>query len=315
MTDDEFWRLIATLRGRVGDDDLERLGRRLRQLPAAEITAFADRLAVVLHQLDRHDLWVQPVSDVESPDEVFPLSDDAFLYARCAVVAAGEQTYQRVLADPTAFAGAWDLGAELLMYAADEAYEDVTGEEWDHETPVSAETGSNSAGWPDRAEAASADETAEETVGVTGCLAPKYAGPNDDWGVLYGLPKGTDTVGFPIEMSLGLFDTERQLSDLIASTGGLPPGLRRVAVDLELDDHWDLVATTTEHEPGWLSARIGVAAVDAMRWSPEEQQLAAPALAAHVLLAVIAPRAPEHPALGELRAMRAAGAHVVPVDG
>jgi len=40
-----------------------------------------------------------------------------------------------------------DEWLEPLLFVAANAHEEATGEEWDHITPVSWETGSNKAGW------------------------------------------------------------------------------------------------------------------------------------------------------------------------
>ena len=78
------------------------------------------------------------------------MSDDVFLYARCAVVAAGHPTWERVVADPAAMAGSWSIfDGEWLLTVAPNAFEESTGTSWSHESPVSYETGSNTAGWPD----------------------------------------------------------------------------------------------------------------------------------------------------------------------
>lgn len=151
LSNGQFWELIRLLQGRVTDASLERLKRELATRPPSQIIGFADRLAEALHRLDRRELARQPVRHLDgggASHQPIPLSDDAFLYARCAVVAAGEEMYRRVDSDPASFAGAWDLhDAESLLYAAEEVYEEVTGEEWDHEEPVSYESGSNKAGW------------------------------------------------------------------------------------------------------------------------------------------------------------------------
>jgi hypothetical protein len=149
MDQDEFWALIGGLH--TADADV--LVERLAAMPVAAITGFADRLAEALHALDTPELADQPVWDVEQDpeaDEPLSPSDDAFLYTRCAVVASGRETYERVRAEPTALAGRWDLGREDLLYVAPRAYEQATGEEWDHESPVSYETGS---AWPEDASA------------------------------------------------------------------------------------------------------------------------------------------------------------------
>lgn len=72
------------------------------------------------------------------------MGDDLFLYTRCAVVAAGRSTFSRVRADPTAIAGTWyAFDGEHLLTVAPTAYQRITKDEWDYDTTVSYETGSN----------------------------------------------------------------------------------------------------------------------------------------------------------------------------
>ncbi|MGW1086423.1 DUF4240 domain-containing protein [Streptomyces sp. NPDC002596] len=79
------------------------------------------------------------------------LSEDAFLYTRAAVVAAGRTVFDSVLQDPEAFAPyATNLiWAENLLYTPDRAYKLITGEEWDRDTRYSYESYSNTEGWAD----------------------------------------------------------------------------------------------------------------------------------------------------------------------
>ena len=54
-----------------------------------------------------------------------------------------------MLADPALFAPYVNglVWAESLLYVPDEAYKELTGEEWDRSTRYDYETGSNAAGW------------------------------------------------------------------------------------------------------------------------------------------------------------------------
>jgi uncharacterized protein DUF4240 len=135
--EDEFWQLLKTLGRDAGDDDFDRLMARLADRPPADIIGFADRLAAALWALDT------PAHHAAAETA----SDDVFLYIRCAVVAAGRRTYDRVLRKPAALQKFADDEAELLLTVAEQAYEQATGALWEHETPVSYETGSNTAAW------------------------------------------------------------------------------------------------------------------------------------------------------------------------
>jgi hypothetical protein len=150
MDDGTFWDLIAKLDWRDEDDDdavVEPLVRALALLPDAEIGSFQEILAQKLYDLDGR-AWAResgPGVWLGEPDQV---SADAFLYARCAVVAAGQDSYAGVRADPTRMPK--DAEFESLLYVASTAYERKTGLEWDDldDTEVSYETFSNEAGWP-----------------------------------------------------------------------------------------------------------------------------------------------------------------------
>ncbi|QGQ20687.1 DUF4240 domain-containing protein [Cellulomonas sp. JZ18] len=149
MGEDEFWRLVDVLEGSSDEDAVARLVEALRAQGRRRAVAFAERLAVVLHDLDREVLATRPVrwSDDDEDDDPIPLSDDSFLYLRADVVAHGREMVAAVLADPDVLLEhRWDDG-EALLYAADEA----AGREI--ETRVSYETGSNAAHWSARYEA------------------------------------------------------------------------------------------------------------------------------------------------------------------
>jgi hypothetical protein len=135
--EDEFWLLVKTLGRDADDDDFDRLVARLASRPVADITGFADRLATALWALDT------PAHHAAA----HTASGDVFLYIRCAVVAAGRRAYDRVLRKPATLRKFADNEAELLLTVAEQAYEQATGSLWEHETPVSYETGSNTAAW------------------------------------------------------------------------------------------------------------------------------------------------------------------------
>ena len=137
IDEEEFWSLVKPLGRYPDDEDFERLTARLAIRPEADITGFADRLALVLWTLDTPAHFAAART----------ASSDVFLYVRCAVVAAGRKAYDRVLRKPAALEKYADEEAELLLTAAEQAYEQATGLLWEHETPVSYETGSNTVAW------------------------------------------------------------------------------------------------------------------------------------------------------------------------
>lgn len=151
MPDPEFWSHIRSLGGSVSPAGIDRLVSALASAGEASIFRFAEDLAEALYALDTAQHAHQAVNDYEDDDsDTGSMSDDVFLYARCAVVAAGQATWERIRADPSLLAGRWPLySAEHLITVAPRAREEaVAGGGWDYDTRVSYETGSNDDGWP-----------------------------------------------------------------------------------------------------------------------------------------------------------------------
>jgi hypothetical protein len=137
MTWEDFWQLIALLDGHADQRRCADLAGVLAQRPAPEITGFAERLAEALYRLDQERFGLLPVAGLSTEDDPFPQSGDVFLYSRCAVVAAGRKVYEGMFfGDPARFSAftAPALDGEWLLYVAQQAYEQVTGEEWDRVT-------------------------------------------------------------------------------------------------------------------------------------------------------------------------------------
>jgi hypothetical protein len=152
MDEKNMWKHLRVLGGHVDEETFEQLVAELCDLSGPQIVAFSEALAAVLYRLDTAAHFHQPVRDISDPpgSPVLPMTDDMFLFVRCAVVAAGRKRYEAVLANPSALAGTWDVSdAQLLLEAAPQAYEEVTGHPWAHETAVSPDTGSNTEGWPE----------------------------------------------------------------------------------------------------------------------------------------------------------------------
>jgi hypothetical protein len=143
MPESEFWQYIEVLDGSADADTVGRLADVLRAAGKRTAIGFGERLAATLNELDRVELFRQPVRWADTPDEdIIPLSDDSFLRLRAGIVARGKEAVDAVLADPAILqAELWDDG-EALLYAADEAVDDEI------ETRRSYETGSNTAHWP-----------------------------------------------------------------------------------------------------------------------------------------------------------------------
>ena len=142
MTEDEFWERVAALDGSVEESAFDLLTAELASGSMEALLGFAGQLDQALRHLDLLALQAQQVWDTE--DDLLadppPLDRDGFLDARAAVVCAGREMYQHVLADPSAFAGIWDFSAEMLLYVPVEAYEAKTGQPWPYQLPGTDET-------------------------------------------------------------------------------------------------------------------------------------------------------------------------------
>jgi hypothetical protein len=139
MTEDQFWSLIAAIDPDRGDakPTVEPLISNLSRLEGENICEFAEILAEKLYRLDE-ERFAAHAGDAGG-------SDDGFLYARCYVVAKGKEYYDKVSQKPKEFPK--DCELEWLLSAASEAYFLKTGDDLDHTTHYSFETGSNPAGW------------------------------------------------------------------------------------------------------------------------------------------------------------------------
>lgn len=133
---DAFWDLIQSLPPRPREQDFARLTDELATRSPQDIAGFEDQLAALLYALD-----------TEGHATAARARNDWFLYVRCAAVAAGPTVYRGVLADPARLRKLRHREAELLLTVARNAYERRTGMLWEHQPPVSYESGSNTAGW------------------------------------------------------------------------------------------------------------------------------------------------------------------------
>ncbi|WP_306956056.1 DUF4240 domain-containing protein [Streptomyces sp. B4I13] len=151
MTWAAFWALIATLNGKATQESCQRLAEELSRRSVPDIIGFAERHAEALYRLDQEKFGMLPVADMTGRNErPFPQSADGFLYARCAVVAAGQAVWEGVFFDVDKFAPytSTECDGEWLLYVPEQAYELATGKEWDRSTRCCFESYSNTEGWP-----------------------------------------------------------------------------------------------------------------------------------------------------------------------
>ncbi|MFI0964078.1 DUF4240 domain-containing protein [Streptomyces sp. NPDC021080] len=100
-----FWALMATLNGKAAPASCRRLAEELSRRSVPDIIGFAERHAEALYRLDQEKFGTLPVADTTDRNgEPFPQSADGFLYARCAVVAAGQAVWESVFFDVGEFA-------------------------------------------------------------------------------------------------------------------------------------------------------------------------------------------------------------------
>ena len=149
MSEAVFWKVISLFNWKkTGDDDkvMAPAVAALAKMTEADIAKFADIMAEKLYALDTREHARHAYEGEADPDDGDTyISADDFLYTRCVVVANGRKFYEKVLADPSEMPK--DLEFESLLYLAGNAHEEKTGEEFDHVSPVSFESFSNTKGW------------------------------------------------------------------------------------------------------------------------------------------------------------------------
>jgi hypothetical protein len=151
----EFWTLIETVPDDPADDDFSRVAQGIVREGIEGVLAFQARLTLALYDLDgraNHAWFVE-----HDPMHFGFVSEDVFLYARCATVLAGREIWARAVVDQTLEwrdASLHESGAsEMLLGVAPSAAEalGVTNEAWFElaftRIPISYETGSNAARW------------------------------------------------------------------------------------------------------------------------------------------------------------------------
>ena len=144
MSDERFWSLIAKVDVEAleaGDEEaaLSALESALATLPTEQLEAFEEVLAAKLFDIDGRR-YAEAAGESGT-------SDDAFLYARCFVVARGAEHYARVCANPALMPNTLEQWCEGLLSLASTAFENQTGTEWNFVPRFNYETGSNRRLW------------------------------------------------------------------------------------------------------------------------------------------------------------------------
>lgn len=131
MDETEFWELVDTTREAVeGDpeDHADLLVERLVQLDPDAVLDFARHFEARYNRAYRWDLWGAAWVLLDG------VSDDAFDFFRCWLIGQGREVFEGAVHDPDSLADLLDDfdedldgDGEELGYAADEAYEQLTG--------------------------------------------------------------------------------------------------------------------------------------------------------------------------------------------
>lgn len=138
LEDDVFWNLIDLIDWKKRNP-MNPLINRLKKDTEEVIFAFEETLSHKLFLLD-----TPAHAGIPDQPETY-LSVDAFLYARCAVVAKGRDCFNQTVKNATAINMEWD--AEELLEVASEAYSKKTGEPFDYASSYDYETYSNKLAW------------------------------------------------------------------------------------------------------------------------------------------------------------------------
>ncbi|MFE6284151.1 DUF4240 domain-containing protein [Streptomyces sp. NPDC057877] len=131
MDEMEFWELVDTSRADAEGDPEEQadlLVERLTLLDPESVLDFARHFEARYNRAYRWDLWGAAWVLLDGA------SDDAFDFFRCWLIGQGREVFEGALHDPDSLAGLLDDfdeeidgDGEELGYAADEAYEQLTG--------------------------------------------------------------------------------------------------------------------------------------------------------------------------------------------
>jgi hypothetical protein len=131
MDETEFWQLVdATREAAEGDpeEQADLLVERLVQLDPVSVLDFARHFESRYNRAYRWDLWGAAWVLLDG------VSDDAFDFFRCWLIGQGRDVFEGAMHDPDTLAELLDDfdeeidgDGEELGYAADEAYEQLTG--------------------------------------------------------------------------------------------------------------------------------------------------------------------------------------------
>lgn len=149
----DFWGVIGSnsIRDASGiDSALERISRKLNAFTPDSLRQFSEQLREALFRIDKREFAEIPVTLPNGFEGA--QTSDHFLYARCACVLAGKQSYDEVLElgiGFESFVAPFAQEAEGLLYIASDIYESKTGNRMGSQGSFPIESMSNVQGWPD----------------------------------------------------------------------------------------------------------------------------------------------------------------------
>lgn len=145
LSDKHFWKIIDLLDWTQSDDDLiiEPCIAYLASCSIRSVLEFADLLSEKLYILDGK-VFAQNIGTTSWQPNAF-FSVDNFLYARCCVIANGQEFYDNVLQNPTLMPK--DVTFESLLYIASMAYELKMNKKYDYSPTFPIETFSHKEAW------------------------------------------------------------------------------------------------------------------------------------------------------------------------
>jgi hypothetical protein len=149
----DFWSIVGSnsvLDGTEVDAALDGILERLDELTPDELIEFRNGLNEALYRIDRRDLAEVPV--LLPGGTRFSQTSDHFLYARCACVLTGEETFDDVLLTGAGFdhfVAPFAQRAERLLYLVPELYRAKTGTSMTLQDAFPVDSMSNLEGWPD----------------------------------------------------------------------------------------------------------------------------------------------------------------------
>ncbi len=124
MTRDEFWKLIGKAKGAKEPETA--IARCLRKLTPQAIVSYQEHFDTLAREANRWDLWGAAYIMGGG------CSDDGFIDFRYGLISRGKDIYESAIGNPDSladFSFQGEIPNELFGYAAQEVYEEMTGED------------------------------------------------------------------------------------------------------------------------------------------------------------------------------------------